>query len=76
MSDSPAAPEADENSQDSQDQVLRCDLCGDEAQSVRRIALDGEYDRLRKPHEVMYACASCSEKKERQRLGLDRGSRT
>ena len=56
------------------DQPLRCDLCGDEAQSVRRIALDGEYDRLRKPHQVMYACGTCSEKKERERLGLDRGA--
>lgn len=55
-------------------QPLSCDLCGEQAQSVRRIALDGEYDRLRKPHQVMYACSVCSEKKERERLGLDRGA--
>jgi len=50
---------------------VRCDFCGHEAFSVRRIALDGEYERLRTPHEVRYACPACSEKKERQRLGLD-----
>lgn len=54
------------------DPILRCDLCGAEAMNVRRIALDGKYDRLRKPHQVLYACAPCSEKKERQRLGLER----
>ncbi|MBW2273429.1 MAG: hypothetical protein JRG96_09175 [Deltaproteobacteria bacterium] len=50
---------------------VRCDFCGHEVTSVSRIALDGEYERLRTPHEVRYACAPCSEKKERQRLGLD-----
>ena len=56
------------------ERVIRCDFCGEEALSVRRIALDGEYDRLRKAHEVRYACTGCSEKKEQQRLGLERGS--
>lgn len=56
------------------EQTIRCDLCGEEALSVRRVALDGDYDRLRKPHQVLYACTSCSEKKERRRLGLDRSS--
>lgn len=56
------------------EQPLRCDICGAEAPSVRRVALDGQYDRLRKPHQVLYACPSCSEKKERQRLGLERSS--
>ncbi len=37
---------------------------------MRRIALDGDYDRLRKPHQERYACAECSERKERSRLGL------
>jgi hypothetical protein len=53
---------------------IRCDLCGVEAPSVHRVALDGSYDRLRKPHQVLYACPPCSEKKERQRLGLERNS--
>jgi DNA-directed RNA polymerase subunit RPC12/RpoP len=53
---------------------IRCDLCGNEALSVHRVALDGDYDRLRKPHQVLYACPPCSEKKERQRLGLTRNS--
>lgn len=61
---------ADEN----EGRVVRCDLCGEEALSVRRIALDGDYDRLRKPHEVQYACPPCSEKKEQERLGLSRNS--
>ena len=30
-------------------------------------------DRLRKPHAVKYACHTCSEAKERRRLGLDPG---
>ncbi len=54
--------------------VIRCDFCGEEAPSVRRIALDGDYDRLQKKHEVLYGCTPCSEKKERQRLGLERGA--
>ena len=51
----------------------RCDFCGDSSTSVRRVALDGEYERLRTPHAVMYSCGACFEKKERQRLGLERG---
>lgn len=49
---------------------LRCDFCGAEVESVRRVALDGDYDRLRLPHQERYACADCSEQKERRRLGL------
>jgi hypothetical protein len=37
------------------------------------VALDRDYDRLRKPHREQYACPECSEAKERQRRGLDRG---
>ena len=50
--------------------TVRCDFCGEEAASVRRVALDREYDRLRTPHEILYACQDCSEKKERKRTGL------
>lgn len=50
-----------------------CDFCGDTALSVRRVALHGDYERLRTPHAVQYSCDSCFEKKDRQRLGLDRG---
>jgi hypothetical protein len=49
---------------------VQCDFCGEEAASVRRVALDREYDRLQKPHQVRYACTDCSERKERQRTGL------
>ena len=48
---------------------LRCDFCGETVPRVRRVALDGSYERLRTPHAVRYACARCSEEKERRRLG-------
>jgi len=51
---------------------LRCDFCGERASSVRRVALDHDYDRLQTPHHELYACPSCSERKERSRQGLDR----
>ena len=49
---------------------LRCDFCGRETMTVRRIALDRGYDRLRTPHVERYACPECSAKKERERRGL------
>lgn len=49
----------------------RCDFCGDVVPSVRRVALDQEYDRLQKAHREQYSCSECFERKERQRLGLD-----
>ncbi len=50
-----------------------CDLCGDTVGTVRRVALDHEYDRLQKAHKELYSCSSCFEEKEKRRLGLDRG---
>jgi hypothetical protein len=58
----PAAPEP-----------LVCDFCGETVPRVRRVALDRDYDRILKPHTVQYACDSCSEAKERRRLGRDPG---
>jgi len=49
---------------------LRCDFCGEASQRVRRVALDGDYERLQTPHAVRYACERCSRQKERERLGL------
>jgi hypothetical protein len=49
---------------------LRCDFCGQETTTVRRIALDRGYERLRTPHRERYACPECSAKKERERRGL------
>jgi uncharacterized protein with PIN domain len=46
---------------------VRCDFCGAAVRRVRRIALDGEYERLRTPHKVRYACESCSARKEAER---------
>ena len=51
---------------------LRCDFCSDVVSRVRRVALDGDYERLQTRHVVRYACESCSEQKERERLGLVR----
>lgn len=50
--------------------LLRCDFCGERVASVRRVALDRDYDRLQTPHREMYACPACSEQKERLRRGL------
>ncbi len=46
---------------------MRCDFCGKRVERVRRVALDGDYERLQTPHAVQYACSECSEAKERQR---------
>lgn len=50
-----------------------CDFCGNPSSTVRRVALDRDYDRLLTPHREQYACPACSDAKERQRRGLDRG---
>jgi hypothetical protein len=47
---------------------VRCDFCQALAPSVRRIALDQDYERLRTAHRERYACPACSERKERERL--------
>jgi hypothetical protein len=60
-------PEISESGQ----RILRCDFCGEVATSVRRVAIDTDYERLQTPHKELYACPTCSEKKERSRLGLD-----
>ena len=48
---------------------LCCDFCGEQVSSVRRVALDRDYERLRTPHQERYACARCSVQKERDRMG-------
>ncbi|OGQ03480.1 MAG: hypothetical protein A2W38_05705 [Deltaproteobacteria bacterium RBG_19FT_COMBO_58_16] len=47
--------------------MLNCDFCGRETDSVIRVALDKDYDRLSVRHEKRYACPECSEKKEKER---------
>jgi len=59
-------PEPERKSAESSE-GLRCDFCGATVPRVRRIALDGEYERLRTPHRPMYACPECSERKESAR---------
>ncbi len=51
--------------------MIKCDFCGLEFESVRRIAIDSGYDRLSVRHEKRYACAECSAKKQRERTKAD-----
>ncbi len=47
--------------------MLRCDFCGKESESVKRVAIDDDYDRLSVKHERKYACPECSVKKDKER---------
>jgi uncharacterized protein with PIN domain len=60
-------PETAPSSDSAAPAKLRCDFCGASVERVRRVALDGEYERLRTPHRAMYACPACSERKEAAR---------
>ncbi|MBE9528371.1 MAG: hypothetical protein IME99_03935 [Proteobacteria bacterium] len=51
--------------------MIKCDFCGAEFDSVRRVAVDSDYDRLSVKHEKQYACAECSALKERERIEKD-----
>ena len=51
---------------------IRCDFCGEQVPSVRRVALDRDYERLLTPHKERYACRACSELKEAERRGATR----
>ncbi len=48
--------------------MIKCDFCGAEFDSVRRVAVDSDYDRLSVKHVKQYACEECSKKKERERV--------
>jgi len=48
----------------------RCDFCGNRVATVRRVAIDQDYDRLQTPHRELYACGPCSERKEQKRRGI------
>jgi len=78
MSDSRQAAEAAEareatETAASREAGVRCDFCEAIVPSVRRVALDRDYERLSTRHQEQYACPACSEKKEQERLGLARG---
>ena len=66
MTDSPIEPT------DPATSGMRCDFCGQVVPRVRRVALDEGYDRLQVRHAERYACPNCSDKKERQRVGVER----
>lgn len=46
---------------------FHCDFCEKVVPRVLRVALDRGYERLQTRHQVRYACAECSEAKERDR---------
>ncbi len=48
--------------------MIKCDFCGAEFDSVRRVAVDSDYDRLSVKHVKQYACEECSARKERERV--------
>lgn len=73
MSISNAAPSEEANdSKTSEAKAVgrQCDFCGDIVNSVRRVALDEDYDRLQKAHREQYSCSDCFEKKEQDRIGM------
>lgn len=49
------------------DSKLICDFCGKQSETVQRIVLDKDYDRITVKHQIKYACRECSEKKEKDR---------
>ena len=63
---SPKAPDSPVSSASG----LRCDFCHEQVASVRRVALDEDYERLRTPHRELYACPACSDRKEQERRGV------
>ncbi len=69
-----SSPHPDDPSEGATSEALQCDFCGDRVMHVRRIVLDGEYERLQTRHVARYACESCSDEKERQRLGMSAGN--
>lgn len=55
-----------------EDAGIRCDFFNQVVPSVRRVALDRDYERLLTPHKERYACPKCSAAKESERRGLGR----
>jgi hypothetical protein len=51
---------------------IRCDFCTQVVPSVRRVALDRDYERLLTPHKERYACPKCSAAKDSERRGANR----
>ncbi len=47
--------------------MLKCDFCGVESDSVKRVAVAADYDRLSVKHDTKYACTECSLKKDVER---------
>lgn len=44
----------------------RCDFCGKESDTVRRVVLGKDYDRLTPNHSIKWACPDCSEVKQKE----------
>lgn len=54
---------------------MKCDFCGKETETVKRVAIDRGYDRLTVKHEIKYACEECSKKKDIDRQVAGEASR-
>lgn len=54
--------------------MLKCDFCGQETETVVRVAIDTDYDRLAVRHAKMYACPECSKKKDQERKKAMKGA--
>lgn len=55
--------------------MLKCDFCGAATEALTRIALDKDYDRLTVKHRLLYACPTCSKKKEEERKHRGKGKK-
>ncbi len=52
--------------------MLKCDFCGVESDSVKRVAIAADYDRLSVKHDTQYACTECSIKKDAERQAQEK----
>ena len=55
--------------------MLKCDFCGVESDSVKRVAVAADYDRLSVKHETRYACVECSIKKDAERQAEEKAKK-
>ena len=68
MSISNAAPSEEANDSTTSEAKAvgrQCDFCGDIVNSVRRVALDEDYDRLQKAHREQYSVQTASKRRSR-----------
>lgn len=54
---------------ESNEQILKCDTCGKETETVSRVVVDAGYNRSNA--RPVYNCPECYEKKLKERVGQD-----